>query len=272
MGSFEASIKVREVGNKNVSYDINSDLNGEVTLKQFLDFTKRTLLTIARDTLIEEQGKGFDKKPIVVVDGNVRKPILNVSPLGKIEFVSTKVVATDVIIRTYKNILEKSPVDTGQYSESNYVFFNGTRVATNITELEAWVKTKTDMKKGDTIQFLNVVPYARKLERLGTVKGKSRRKLVKSRDKQKRSGETILGPNGVYFLCSRIALRDYKNNLKIRFEFVLGSSIGPGNFPAIGKNGKPLRRNYKPSKLRPKNSGPYLYPSIKMVIQEVGLV
>ncbi len=272
MAEFDVSISVREVGKKSNEYSLQADIDGKVTLAQFLEFTRATLLTIAQDTLKEEQQKGFDKNPIVVVDGSPKKPISFVSPLGKIEFVSSQVSGAEVLEQVYLEILSRSKIVTGTYIEGNIVAFNGSVIATTIVELRTWLKTAPELKPGDIIRFVNVVPYARKLERYGVTAQRSKTKTAKSRDKQKRSGDLILAANGVYFLASRAASRNFKNNIKIKFEFLLGSTLGLQQFPAISKNGKPLRRNYKPDGKRPKNSGPYLYPTIKLTVNERGVV
>lgn len=265
MTRFEAYISVKEIGNRNKSYDLQTDLDGEVTLKDFLDFTKRTLQTVAIDALKEEQARGFDKKPIVAVDGSVNKSIANVNPLGKIEFISSSTTSYKIIEDIYIEILAASKIDTGTYISGNYVFHNGVRVATTLSELRQWIKSAPQVKPNDIIRYVNVVPYARRIERLGVTAGRTRQKYVKSKDKQKRSGEYILGANGPYFLASRRAIRDYKYNGKVSFRYILGSTLGLSNLPGIAKDGSPLRKGYKPSKKNSK-AGPYLYPSIQLNI------
>lgn len=266
LGNFKASIKVKDSAGRDI--DITTDLNGEQTLATFLKYTKGALISIAEFALKEEQAKGFDKKPVVITDGVVGKSPLDVKPLGSIQFVSTNISTLSVVKTIYQAILERSKRGQGTYIEGNLVFLKGTVIAQNMSQLDAWIKSEPKVNPGDIIRFVNVVPYARKLERHGITAQRSKTRSVKSRDKQKRSGERILAANGVYYLSSRVALREFKGNLKIYFGFILGSTLGIQNLPTIDKSGKALRTHYKPSATKPKNSGPYLYPYIKLIIGE----
>ena len=261
----EVSVSVREVGNKKATWSLEGDLNGELSLQDFLRFTKETLLSVALDAFREEKTKGFDPKPIVVVDGKPNKSIENVSPLGKIEFISKEVASLQILQDIYEDIFRRSKIVTGTYIEGNYVFLNGKRVATSLDEMRAWIKSAPEIKQNDLVRFVNVLPYARKLERHGVTDGKTSTRDVKSKDKRQRSGAYVLAPNGVYYLASKAVTRNFKYNAVIKFGFMLGSQLDAGAFPTISKNGKPLRKNYKATKAKPKNSGPYLYPSITVL-------
>ncbi len=262
----DIEISVSEKGRKDLAWSLESDINGEITMREFLQFMKNSLIAISFDVLKEEQGRGFDKKPIVVTDNRINKSPLLVSPFGQIEYVSTDISSLKIIVDIYQKIEERSKVVTGTYIEGNFVFLNGSVIATDSIELGNWAAKNPKVNKGDIFRFVNVVPYARKLERYGVTAQRSRARTVKS--KNKKNPLPILAPNGVYFLATRAAQRLYKRNVAIYFDFLLGSTLGLQNFPTIGRNGQPLRRNYKPTKERPKNSGPYLYPTIKVVIGE----
>lgn len=268
----DARISIKTKGFGSEFYTTETTLSETATLKELLAWTKQALVQISIDALRREQEKGFDKSPIVVVDGKKNKTVLDVSPLGKIQFIA-KVQGNELITETYNSIMIRSKVVTGTYIEGNFVFYNGKVVATNPVELKSWLDTKPEFSKGDIIRFANVVPYARKLERYGVRAGVTRPRKTKSKDEKQRSGPLILAPNGAYFLTFRSISRKYKQNAdRMKFEFILGSTLGVQNVPAISKNGKALRRNYKPSSSKPKNSGPYLYPSIKIVIGESGII
>lgn len=284
--AFSLDFSVYEKGRKAPQYTIESDIDGELTLQEFLQFCKTNLIVIADTVLKEEQSQGFDKEPLVIVDGRPNKPVINVNPLGSISFVARQ-NAKDVMLEIFKGILERSPVDTGQYKKSNFVLYNGEVVASDMSSLANWLLNR-EFKPKDLVRFINVMPYARKLERYGIVAGGGSQRLVKSRDRKQRSGRRtankkisdnfvsilnpgkfIQAPNGAYYLTLRSVQRKYKFNAKISFELVPGSWLRLASFPpGVDKNGKKLYTTYHRKK---KDTGvPYLYPSIKVVIQEEG--
>lgn len=261
MGDFKFAVDftVEENGRKRPEYTLVTDLNGEVSLADFLEFTKSSLIVTADTVLREEQGQGFDKDPVVVVDGRTGKSPASVNPFGTIEFVS-RVNVTDMLLETYEGILGRSPVLTGRYKSSHYVFLNGKQVASDLQSLKAWAATNPEFQEKDFVRFVNIQPYGRKLERLGVTA--QRQQSRTSRSKDKRSGETrvrLRQPNGTYFLTARSIKSKYKRNSSIRFGFISGGSLGiVGNFQS-GRRGK--------------NSAgrPYLYPSITIYLTERGM-
>lgn len=268
MISIAAKVSVKDSGSS--EWQLKSDANSEMTLAQLLIFTKTSLIKIARDVLDEEQAKGFDKNPTVVVDGKVGKPVREVKPFGKIQFISTKVMGTKIILDAYKAIMERSKIVTGTYIEAHFVYLNGNLVAQSAGSLAAWLLTYNPSPK-DVVRIVNVVPYARKLERLGVTAQRTKRKRVKSRDRRERSGSMILGPNGAYFLAQRAIARMYKYNVGIYFGFVKGDSLPNEGWPTSDKLGRPFRRTYK-TRARPKDTGAYMYPSIKIKFWDKGAV
>jgi len=261
MGDFKFAVdlQVSENGRRRPEYTLETDLNGEISLADLLEFTKSSLIVTADTVLREEQGQGFDKNPVVVVDGRTGKSPANVNPFGKIEFVS-RVNVTDMLLETYEGILGRSPVLTGQYKSSHYVFLNGKQVATDLSSLKSWVATNPEFKETDLVRFVNIQPYGRKLERLGVTA--QRQQSRTSRSKDKRTGETRIRmrqPNGTYFLTARAIKAKYKRNQSIRFGFVSGGNLG---LTASFKSGR-----------RGKNSAgrPYLYPSITIYLTERGM-
>lgn len=284
MGSQEFDFHV-EVTDKTVGggtridngpYNLLHDLNGEHTLEQLLQFLKASLMTISREVLIEEQAKGFDKNPLVVVDGNKNKPIDLVKPLGKIEFIDSRISSVDIILEIAKKIESTSKVVTGTYLKGNFVFFNGDLVATDVSEVKAWLDTNPKIEKGSIVRFVNVVPYARKLERTGVTAGSTNVKFVKSKDKLKRGGNYILASNGVYYLASRSAVKNYKHNVDIKFRYEFGTTLGIQQYDVLSpRTGKKMRREFatpKGVRKTKRNSGPYLYPTIKLTFNERGTI
>lgn len=258
MGKFEVQLSVQEGGRRRPEYSLDTDLNGEITLQDLLNFTKQALIITADQILKEEQAAGFDKEPILAVDGRVGKPVQNVSPLGQIEFTSRQNMR-DILLETYNALLYRSKVLTGQYKSSHYVFLNGTQVATDLGSLESWLNSNPKLQDKDTIRIVNIVPYARKLERFGITAQRSKiRREDSGRRRGKTTGKLVSIPNGTYFLTARAIRSKYKRNSIIRFTFIPGSSLGlSGSF----KGGR------KSSAGRP-----YLYPSIVISVQERGTV
>lgn len=253
---FEVDFFVEESGRKSPKYTLETDLNGEVSLLDFLEFTKSSLIVIADEVLKEEQAKGFEKTPEVVVDGRANKPVSQVSPLGSIEF-TAKADMKEIIMDTYMGILGRAPVLTGEYLHSNYVFLNGTQVATDLTSLKTWLASAPVFQENDLIRFVNIAPYARKLERLGVTIGRQQSRTVKSSSrKRSEMGGRVLAPNGTYFLTTRAIRSKYKRNSVIAFSFISGSNLGlVGSFKATKK----------------KKSRPYLYPTITISVKESGI-
>ena len=259
MPSFAVDISVTESGRKRPEYTLNSDLNGEITLQDLLEATKQALIITADQILKEEQALGFDKDPILVVDGRKNKPIQNVSPLGQIEFTSRQNM-TEIVLETYNALLYRSKVLTGAYKSSHFVFLNGIQVATDLSSLDSWLKTNPQFKNSDTIRFVNIQPYARKLERYGIT---AQRSKVSRRDpggKKSPTGKLVAIPNGTYYLTARAIRSKYKRNSIIKFAFLPGTSLGLSGSFSGGRKGK-------------NSSGrPYLYPSISISVQERGTI
>jgi hypothetical protein len=271
VGKIDIDISIKD-SDKSRAWDIQSDKDGAQTLQEALEYLKYVLISVSKEVLQDEQSRGFDSNPVTVVDGRKGKAIIDVKPFGKIEFHSrlTDLEVGVAVKEIYNNILQRSKVVTGTYIEANWVLVNGALVATNLVELLAWEKLRSDKGDiyipGDKIRFVNMIPYARKLERLGVTAQRSKLKLVASKDKQRRTGKNIggkmmiLGNNGVYFLAFREASRKYKRLSKLKFDFVLGSSLGIAGFNIAANNGKVLRTSYK------KTGRPYLYPTISFEI------
>lgn len=261
----DLKITVKETGTTETAkkYDITKDLDGEATLEEILAFTKSSLLRLARESLKEEQAKGFDKAPLVFVDGKKNPNIEVVSPLGKIEYVSKDVGTFEVIEKGLTLLLDKSRIVTGLYFDSHYVFMNGKVVATSIREFALFKDSGAVFKEKDVIHIVNVVPYARRLERLGVTKDAIKTKWRKSTDRWKRSGPNVLAENGVYIHATRELKRQFGRNANIKFTYLTGATIGSTVVRTRDYAGKQLRTHFAKRK-REKKSGPYIYPAIEI--------
>ena len=87
-------------------------------------------------------------------------------------------------------------------------------------------------------RFVDIVPYARKLETEGRTAGRLSPRLEKSTDKKKRSGMYVLVPNGTYYLTFRNIQRKYKSAAFIKFEWVNGGDLAGVQFPRASYKGK----------------------------------
>lgn len=260
---FKITQYVIEKGKKAPNYLIDSDIGGKVTLEQLLDFTKRSLIAISDTVLEEELAKGFDKKAKLVVDGKEGKSKYEVNPLGKIQYIA-RADFKKMVLYAFDAIATRSKVVKGRYFANNAVFYNSYPIATTRTELEKWLETKNSFNDSDFLRFVNLVPYARKLEYLGISKGRRQSKTRDpSRSDKSKVGIKIKVPNGAYTLAYRAIKRKFKHNVKnLSFHFLPGSQMGltgPGRtFKKGGKKGQKGR--------------PYLYPSILITLSEKGLI
>lgn len=264
-GKFGVELVVTENGKNAPEYTVETDQKGELTFKDLLKYSKRALIIIAKQTLDEEQARGFDKEPILIVDNKKNKPVESVSPLGSIEFVS-RANMKDIIKETFDAIIERSPIDTGLYISSHVVLVNRVQKAQGQNSLDAWLDTNPIFQDGDIIEFINTTPYARKLERYGVTGQRQRTRTTKSRDKLGRSGHggRILAPNGAYYLASRAIKRKYGDNSNIKFTFISGLYLNlGGSFKAKKLKGGEAS-SAKPSR--------YLYPAISIRVSRGGIL
>lgn len=265
MVSFQVNYSVYE-GARRVPLTLENDLNGEASLEDFLKFTKASLILITDQVFQEEKAKGFDRKPLVVVDGRSNKPIENVHPLGQIELIARMPFA-DILLAAYEGLLHRSKVVSGRYISSHYVFLNGKQVATSLSSLQNWLNSNPDFKDEDIVRIVNITPYGRRLELLGVTaqRQQNRRSTITKGSKKKNTLRTlqIRRPNGAYQLTARSLKSKFGKNVDIRFTFLSGSAmglIGPGLSFKNGRAGK--------------NSAgrAYLYPTLIFKISERGLL
>jgi hypothetical protein len=243
-------VSVVEKGKKSPDWKITNDLDGTWTLNDLLKFAKNALITISSDVLKEEQAKGFDKNPILLVDGKFGTSVDNVKPLGKIQYIAKQNVK-NIVMFAYEAVLKRSPEDTGRYLNSNVVTYNGNQVANNLQGLKSWL-ARTEFGEKDKIRIVNTAPYARKLELQGVRKGVRSPKMGKfvrgSTQRPNQNGQ-IKKPNGAYTLATKAIKAKYGKAVFIKFELLLGSTIGLVGAGRVRKTGKDIGR-------------PYVYPSI----------
>ena len=247
-------------------YDIRDDLNGQATLKDLAVFSQRALWQIGEAVLEEEQAKGFDKKPRVRTDNKWGKDPRMVKPFGKIEYFS-RLNISEAIVDAYIMIMRRSPIRTGQYRASHYVYLNGRKIAESLEQLRAWMKVNEGKIQGnDILRIVNVTPYAARIEVRGirrAISGKNKGTNIKKISKNS------VG-SGTYFLAARSIASKYKAAGSIK------ASLMPNGFGGVRvlPTGK-FRTSYIPDKLNKKRrkrySGPYVYPAITFRIAGEGI-
>lgn len=263
----EVSVSIKETGKKGKQFDLSTDFSGKLIFEEFLDFMVSAQITVAKDVLKEEQGKGFDKEPRKRIDNKFDLVEEAVKPFGKIEyfarqsFIKSLVDAYDLIVKQSKHV-------TGAYKKFNFVFYNGSIVARSKRTLIKWITT-AEFESGDKIRFANLTPYARRLEYLGV---RSRTSSTRSRKASKKyskkfniaAGVKVRKPNGAYYNSYREILRNKlirSSFNKVKFEFL------PGNYIGIGAERNRVsgwRTSFK------KDNRPYLYPTILLTYSSSG--
>jgi hypothetical protein len=234
----------------------------EDSLRQLKEF----MIEVSKEALREEQGRGFDKNPLVLVDGR-RGREESVKLLGKIEYQST-IDISEVTIESYKVIQDRSKIVTGLFSRLNYVLLDRKIIATNLSELESFFEEPPLFFAGSKINFVNIAPYAGRLERLGVSRGRSNIKLGAAKDKKKRSGAKIRKPNGAYALSFRSIKRAYGKRARVSFKMLPSDYLGfTTPIPPNGKQS--FRATYDPNGKY--NAGFYVLPTIEISLGESGV-
>jgi hypothetical protein len=252
------NITVKDSNPTATQWNLTDDINGRFTFDQLLKFTKTSLIGIAKETLREEQTKGFDKKPTVIVDNKFNTKEENVKPFGKIEYIA-RTSLKPIVREIYRTILRLSPVLTGRYFNNNVVVYNNKVVARTPIELESWLNSVNTFNERDKIRFQNEVPYARKLERIGRTRTKRQIKRV-TRKRKKGGRRQVTLPNGAYAQAFNLSRRRFGKNIFIDFDILPGPRLGINNPDYKFKTGRAGQIGK-----------PYLFPSIILDVKFSGL-
>lgn len=177
-------------------------------------------ISAAYDVLAEEQTKGFDTDPLVLVDRKPNRAFENVKPFGIIEIIERADMG-EVAEWIFRELHRLSPVGDGDdprqghpgfYRNSHFIFVNETSVnADNVDSLNY------DPSK-DTLRFANVAIYSRRIEGIFT----SSRINPKTRKRERKGkwhtfGWSPQAPKGVYRVVARKAKAMWGKNLDIRY-------------------------------------------------------
>lgn len=237
------------------------------------DFITGTSISAAmqfRDNIIG-QGR-FPKENYVIIIGNrVVKDEFSARPFQTISYKTKLETLTPALKDAARLIFDRSPVRRGAYLANNVLFKNNVLVAKGYTNILTFLDSDSPDDK-DIYRFVNVTPYARKLERRGVRretqgrnKGRNTRPENK-RIKQVKGVDTVV-PNGAYVLANRALRRKYKElKQNIRFSFI---PIEPSVVRRIDTSGRDTTGYVFAKNREGKGAGrPYLYPSITMTVNK----
>lgn len=271
--TFKISISVKNDGEP-MRFELLNGKGEDAEINSFEDllkYTKQALITISKEVLAEEQQKGFDRKPVRMVDGSFSKTEDNVNPLGKIEYAARQDLK-EIALYIYDNIEILSKSSSGTYKRYNVMYWGDSLVATNRSEIISFFESHKGVQ-GTKIRFVNLTPYARKLERFGKFKGnKGKKKYRKSRDDLLRSGSVrksglgqsvmVLAESGTYFQAAQRARSAFKGNSLIKFEILPGGYLGLDKLDIKNPRGEGMLR-----KVYAGTNDPYMYPTILLYVQ-----
>ena len=273
---------------KSIHHD-NGEISGWDTsnqeirdLKDLALYISAAFVSIAKEELSVSQSKGkFPKEGFrTIVDGryDVGNNLTNAHK--EIVFVS-KVAIGDVLVEMMKSVVDRSPLDTGQYIRNHALFLNSYLVGRTPQEVATWLNSNPNIKAGDAIRLVNLTPYAGKLEREGfragkTLGGKSEQTKRMKKFGKKGAQVSVRQPNGAYYLTVRKLLLKYRFNSIIKFEWVNGGKIpGLNNMTFVNQRGYRQGSGgaVMGSKTKHKTkTKPYAYPSILIYVKEGGII
>ena len=135
------------------------------------------------------------------VDNIPSAQLEGVRPGGNIRFEFERHgIALDWI---YQQLLDRSPVKTGNYREHHRLYIDGVQVSVSENQ------QPIELARGSEAVFLDLTPYARKIER----------------------GLSTLAPNGVYEITAKEAQARFRS-VNISFHYMPLSSVAAGELPA----------------------------------------
>lgn len=260
MAEFSLEYSVEVDGKKSPKYNLDRDINGKVSFETFLEFIKDHIIIFSDQALTEEQANGFDPKPVRLVDNSHFKKLADVKPFGQVEYVARQDVS-DILLGVFDTLFKQSPYVTGEYRRSHVLTYNGKSVASTPDELRSWLKTKEAklIKDNDLFRFVNIAPYARRLETLGVTSKRQQNRRVKARGAKKAGNARVTRPNGAYYLTYRSVKRKFGKNVGIFYKLIPGSEFGSAaSFKSKANIGS-------------KGARTYLYPSIKVLVKATGI-
>jgi len=182
---------------KEFSVTWDKPLNEKEEFLEYSKYFRKSLISIAKEEFNIATKEGFDKRAKIRTDNHWNKPLANILPFGKVEW-HARVAPKEALLKVYSQLVALSPVRTGRYVSSHFVYVGTKLVASSYTELNSYL-TNNDVEMKETITFVSGTPYSRKLERFA-ITSKGAGKIRVSKEKKVITGKA---PNGVYYRVGR---------------------------------------------------------------------
>lgn len=182
------TVKIDSV-EKDIEAMVRNDLSREAQGKAIADYV-RAGIAEADDTNRRILGRLPPKT--ITVDGSEGAALESVNPDGGSIIIEWEIV-TDVLIWIAQTLIERSPTVSGAYKKSHTLLADGQEV-----------RIGSDIPPADEYTFINLVPYARRVE-IGTTK----------------SGRAFLiqVPNRIYERTAKDASARFGNIADIKFGY-----------------------------------------------------
>lgn len=187
---------------------------------ELADFIQDITKQVFREALRDEQRVGNLTDPMIITDYVVGRPPDKVKPFGHIT-AQDKIDLAKVIEEIVQLLDYKSPFLTGRYRLSHIIMVNGVEYN--------WQSTRAPgIGQLDEVQFVNVTPYAKRIEQ----------------------GWSLQAPRGVYKVVQRYIERKYGKLIYTKFTYRT-LNLGGMVTRYIGYNKKPLRQPQRVAAIYP---------------------
>lgn len=263
-----------EYSGRNIKVEGSNNFKAKF-LEDIPNVLRANLIDVATQFLESEQSQGRfprnEKEFFTLVDNRLNASELTVKPFGTIQYSTKLNDLKPVLLFAMQKIVERSPERTGAYLANHCLFLNDKFVAKGFSQIISYINKREEFRPTDVFRFVNISPYARKLERYrirketqGKNKGQNVTGGIKKRSLR---GRLTTIPAGAYVLASRAIQRKFKGlKRNVRFGFI---PINPSIARQLDSSGRDTTGYvFKGTKKSPGNNRPYLYPTITVSANE----